>query len=191
MKIDFKRVLFIILCILFFDNTTAQNREISDSLDLVIQRHLDKTPFYKRDQLNIDEEDIVKFVDARPAFGGVYRDTYFTTGVPLNRTIDKNTADVLFQISVRHRLTRSRLPFNTFLYLTYTQKSFWNLYAESAPFRDTNYNPALGLGGKYIIHNNTLKGATFFSDRTRIERKRWGGRFKELEYDQFLDEVFF
>ncbi len=161
MKIDFKRVLFIILCILFFDNTTAQNREISDSLDLVIQRHLDKTPFYKRDQLNIDEEDIVKFVDARPAFGGVYRDTYFTTGVPLNRTIDKNTADVLFQISVRHRLTRSRLPFNTFLYLTYTQKSFWNLYAESAPFRDTNYNPALGLG-KYIIHNNTLKGATFF-----------------------------
>lgn len=140
-------------------NLKAQSIAANDSLTLLIEKRLEESVFYKKNQLVVNEEDILTYVDAMPAFA-VYRDIYFTTGVPLNRKITSNTADALFQISIRHRLTKSRLPFNTFLYLTYTQKSFWNIYAESAPFRDSNYNPALGLG-KYIIHNNTLKGSAF------------------------------
>lgn len=52
------------------------------------------------------------------------------------------------------------MPFNSFLYLTYTQKSFWDIYTESAPFRDINYNPSIGIG-RYIIRNNTLLGTAF------------------------------
>lgn len=132
---------------------------MSDSIDHFIDERIKHTTLYKKDRIEISEEDVLKTVDAMPAFG-VYKDTYFTTGVPLNRPVNNSTADVLFQISIRQRLTRSRLPFNTFLYLTYTQKSFWNIYAESAPFRDTNYNPSIGIG-KYIIHNNVLKGSVF------------------------------
>jgi len=44
--------------------------------------------------------------------------------------------------------------------LTYTQKSFWDIYQESAPFRDTNYNPGIGLG-RYIVVDNRLTGAAF------------------------------
>lgn len=98
-------------------------------------------------------------MDALPAFG-VYKDHCFSAGIPLNESIDKNTADALFQISIRHRLTKSRFPFNTFLYFTYTQKSFWNIYAKSSSLRDSNYNPTLGLG-KYIIRNNVSKGTAF------------------------------
>jgi len=130
-----------------------------DSIEALIKKHLDENPFYKKDQIILNEEEALNKIDELPAFG-VYKDTYFTTGIPLDRKIDENSADVLFQVSVRHRLTKSRLPFNTFLYLTYTQKSFWNLYAESAPFKDNNYNPGLGLG-KYIIHNNVYKGTVF------------------------------
>lgn len=97
--------------------------------------------------------------DTLPAFG-VYKDTYFVSGIPLNKTIDGSTADAMIQISIRHRLTKSLLPFNSFLYLTYTQKAFWDIYADSSPFRDLNYNPGVGIG-RYIIRDNTLKGTAF------------------------------
>lgn len=109
--------------------------------------------------LEISEEEIIRKTDSLPAFS-IYKDNYFISGISLNERINNETADVKYQISIRHRLTKSLLPFDTFLYLTYTQKSFWDIYAKSAPFRDNNYNPGLGLG-RYIIVNNKLTGATF------------------------------
>lgn len=114
---------------------------------------------FRPKHLAISERDAIKMADRMPAFA-VYRDTYFVTGVPLNKEITSNTADVTFQISIRQRLTKSVLPFKTFLYLTYTQKSFWNIYAESSPFKDTNYNPGVGLG-KYILYKDRVVGAAF------------------------------
>ncbi len=113
------------------------------------------------DKLNLEmsDDEIIRKTDSLPAFS-IYKDNYFISGVSLNETINSETADVKYQISIRHRLTKSHLPFDTFLYLTYTQKSFWDIYAKSAPFRDNNYNPGLGLG-RYIIVNNQLTGATF------------------------------
>ncbi|MDU1890536.1 MAG: phospholipase A [Dysgonomonas sp.] len=114
---------------------------------------------FRPKQMAISESEAVRLADKLPAFA-VYKDTYFVTGVPLNEEITKNSADASFQISIRQRLTRSVLPFNTFAYLTYTQKSFWDIYATSSPFRDTNYNPGLGLG-KYLFYKNKLAGAIF------------------------------
>jgi phospholipase A1 len=47
--------------------------------------------------------------------------------------------EAVFQISAKHRL------FNTPIYFGYTQISFWQAYDRnnSAPFRETNYNPEL------------------------------------------------
>ncbi len=112
-----------------------------------------------RQKLAMSEDEIFRYMDSLPPFS-IYKDNYFITGVPLNKGINGETADAKFQISIRHRLTTSRLPFNTFLFLTYTQKSFWNIYRESAPFRDSNYNPGIGLG-RYIIVDNRLTGAAF------------------------------
>lgn len=113
----------------------------------------------KPQRFYVSEEEVVKAVDKFPAFG-VYRDTYFITGIPLNEQINRKTADVTFQLSIRQRLTKSVLPYNTFAYLTFTQKSFWNLYDKSSPFRDTNYNPGLGLG-KSIFYKGQLVGGVF------------------------------
>jgi phospholipase A1 len=114
---------------------------------------------FKPMHIIMSERDAIKMMDKTPAFA-VYRDTYFISGVPLNEEITNNTADASFQISIRQRLTKSVLPFKTFAYLTYTQKSFWNIYAQSSPFKDTNYNPGLGLG-KYILHKDRIVGAVF------------------------------
>lgn len=104
----------------------------------------------------ITRADIVREREESPAFS-VYRENYVITGIPLNQNINKNTADALIQISFRQRLTKSRLPFSTFAYLTYTQKSFWDVYAKSSPFHDNNYNPGIGLG-RFITQGNRLTG---------------------------------
>lgn len=69
----------------------------------------------------------------------LYQPNYFVTGV--GAIGEKNGApDAKFQISIRYDLVmppsrRWRLT------LAYTQKSFWDIYASSSPFRETNYNP--------------------------------------------------
>lgn len=120
---------------------------------------MEDSRIFRPRHLNISEDETIKLADRLPSFA-VYRDTYFVTGIPLNEKITNESADATFQVSIRQRLTKSVLPFKTFLYLTYTQKSFWDIYSESSPFRDTNYNPGLGLG-KYIIHDKKLVGAAF------------------------------
>ncbi len=169
-------------------NLSAQNLPVivNDSLVEAIKKEIEATPFYMKKQVDVEEKDIVKVIDALPFFG-IYNDTYFSTGIPLNTTIDKNTADALFQISIRVRLTQSVLPFNTFLYLTYTQKSFWDIYADSSPFRDSNYNPGLGLG-RYITKDNKLLGAGFIqvehesNGRDGDESRSWNRLSASVKY---------
>lgn len=150
---------------------------VSDSTMQKIGTYVDTTSLLTRNQIHTSEQEVIEVLDALPAFA-VYRDMYFTTGVPLNEKITRKSADALFQLSIRQRLTKSYLPFNTFAYLTYTQKSFWDIYDSSAPFRDTNYNPGIGLG-KYIIRNYQLKGAMFIqiehesNGRDEEESRSW------------------
>ncbi|MDH6309592.1 phospholipase A1 [Dysgonomonas sp. PFB1-18] len=132
---------------------------VDDSLRQKYDKAMEDPNIFKPRHLEITEEQAIKMTDRLPSFA-VYRDTYFVTGVPLNREITKNSADATFQISIRQRLTKSVLPFKTFAYLTYTQRSFWDIYATSSPFRDTNYNPGLGLG-KYLFYDNKVVGAVF------------------------------
>ncbi|MFH2034917.1 MAG: phospholipase A [Candidatus Zixiibacteriota bacterium] len=52
---------------------------------------------------------------------------------------DNQQIEAVFQVSAKHRI------FGTRLYFAYTQISFWQAYdsENSAPFRETNYNPEL------------------------------------------------
>lgn len=96
-----------------------------------------------------------------PSFSA-YRDNYFITGVPLQNSISKTTADAKYQISFKQLITRHLLPFETQLFLTYTQKSFWNIYEFSSPFQDVNFNPGIGLSSGIYNGNNELTGITEF-----------------------------
>lgn len=87
---------------------------------------------------------------------GIFHDTYFLTGVPTNKRIDNASADAKFQISFYQKLSKNLGFLNTSLMLTYTQKSFWDVYLSSSPFSENNYNPALILV-KPIVAQNTIK----------------------------------
>ena len=62
---------------------------------------------HERQELAMSEEEIINYMDNLPPFS-IYKDNYFITGIPLNKSIDGETADAKFQVSFRHRLTRSR-----------------------------------------------------------------------------------
>ena len=96
------------------------------------------------DSMTIDTDSLRRDFDNQPYFG-LYKDNYFTFGVPIGETPTKTNSNVKFQISIAQRLTRSTLPWNTYLFLFYTQKVFWNVLENSMPMTDLNFNPGIGL----------------------------------------------
>lgn len=96
-----------------------------------------------------------------PSFSA-YKDNYFITGVPFHRDISETTADVKYQISFKQLITRNFLPFESQLFLTYTQKAFWNVYEFSSPFQEVNFNPGLGLGKGVFNKDDELIGLMEF-----------------------------
>jgi len=99
-------------------------------------------------------------INKTPSFS-IYRDNYFITGIPTNSTSTKDNSDVKYQISFKQLLFRKTFSKNLYLFLTYTQKAFWNIYRDSSPFKEINFNPGIGIG-KPIIRDNHLKGLLIF-----------------------------
>ena len=131
----------------------------------------------KPEYLQLEKDIVLEQFNKQPNFG-MYKDNYFITGIPTNKAITNQTADAKFQISIRQRLFNSIMPFNTQLMLIYTQKSFWDIYDESSPFADNNYNPGLLLI-KPIIDKNRLKGMATLSfehesnGRDSLDSRSW------------------
>lgn len=108
----------------------------------------------------LTKEQVEDTISQIPAFS-MYRDNYFISGVPLHTTISKETADAKYQISFRQLLTRQTLPLDSYLFLTYTQKAFWNVYSFSSPFQEINFNPGIQLGIPVFNREEKLAGMAF------------------------------
>lgn len=106
-------------------------------LNLDAQILTQNTPSYNIDSLRRE-------FDKQPSFG-LYKDNYFIFGCPLDHAPTIKNSDAKFQVSISQRLTKSVLPWNTYLYLFYTQKVFWSILDDSMPMTDLNFNPGIGL----------------------------------------------
>jgi Outer membrane phospholipase A len=148
--------LIIIVILSACPNLYAQNLESKENESK--KTSSSKADWKKPNYRQINQSEIIKNFEKEPSFG-IFHDNYFTTGVPTNKEVNKSTADIKFQISIRQLLFKNLLPRNQILALTYTQKSFWNIYEKSAPFADNNYNPGLSLS-RPITHNGALIGFT-------------------------------
>lgn len=103
-----------------------------------------------------DADSVRKEIDRLPSFG-IYKDNYFTLGTSVGTKITQENSNVKFQISIRQRLTNSVLPFHSYLFLFYTQKTFWNVFENSFPMHDVNFNPGIGWA-KMIIRDARVVG---------------------------------
>ena len=117
------------------------------------------TDFTSRHE-SFNTDSIIRDFDSRPFFS-LYKDNYFVVGTELNQKPSRFNSDVKFQVSFSQRLTKTVLPWNTYLYLFYSQKTMWNVFEESLPLHDINFNPGIGLS-KLIISKGRLIGKASF-----------------------------
>ena len=108
---------------------------------------------------SFNADSIRKEFDNGPYFT-LYKDNYFTVGTSVGDKPDGDNSDVKFQVSIAQRLTKSTLPFNSYLFLMYSQKCMWNVFKESLPMRDLNFNPGIGLSKLLIVKDRLIGKAT-------------------------------
>lgn len=106
-------------------------------------------------------EDSVKRDFSNQPYFGIYKDNYFIFGPTVGPKANKHNTNVKFQISIAQRLTRSTLPWGTYLYLFYSQKCFWNILENSMPMTDLNFNPGIGITKPLFVKNRYIGKMTF------------------------------
>lgn len=111
----------------------------------------------------VDTDSVRRAFDRGPYFG-LYKDNYFIFGTSVNHTPTKTNTDIKFQISIQQRLTRSTLPFGTYLYLFYSQKCWWNVLENSMPMVDLNFNPGIGLAKPLFVKNRYVGKVTLIAE---------------------------
>jgi phospholipase A1 len=140
---------------------------------------------------HLTKEETNTYIKTMPSFS-IHKNNYFISGVPTNKNVNAQTADAKYQISFKQLITRSTLPWDTYLFATYSQKAFWDIYAESSPFKEINYNPSLGLGKPIFDRNNRLTGLASLmfnhhsNGRDSIFSRSWNSI--NLKYSTTLDE---
>lgn len=87
---------------------------------------------------------------AHAPYFGLYKDNYFTVGMPIGEKITAANSNVKFQLSISQRLTNARMPWRSYIFLMFTQKTIWNVFQESLPMLDMNFNPGLGWSIPYF-----------------------------------------
>ena len=111
--------------------------------------------YYDSNHSKFNSDSIRHEFDKGPYFT-LFKDNYFTAGIPIGQKITGDNSDVKFQVSIAQRLTKSTLPFNTYLFLAYSQKCLWNVFQESLPMRDLNFNPGIGLSKLLIVKGKLI-----------------------------------
>jgi len=152
------RIFLFLLCLLMWTAAAAQivdaNNTGSFNSDS-IRRELDNGPYFT-----------------------LYKDNYFTAGTSIGQRPSSTNSDVKFQVSIAQRLTKSTLPFDTYLYLFYSQKCMWNVFEESMPMRDLNFNPGIGLAKHLFVKNRYIGKLTFLLEhesngRNGVDSRSW------------------
>lgn len=107
---------------------------------------------------------------------GMWKNSYFATGVATNQPISKNSSDVKFQLSVAMRLWNIKNKVD--ILATYSQRSVWDIYQKSSPFRETAYNPGIWVAWRTNDKVRLLFGFEHESNGLGLEN----GNSRSLNY---------
>lgn len=122
-------------------------------------------------------DSVLRDFSNQPYFG-LYKDNYFIFGPSVGPKPTKENTNIKFQISIAQRLTRSTLPWGTYLYLFYSQKCFWNVLENSMPMTDLNFNPGIGLTKPLFVKNRYIGKMSLIVEhesngRDSIQSRSW------------------
>ena len=105
----------------------------------------------------LTREEVYTSIKEMPSFSS-YQDNFFISGVPTNQAVSKDNSDIKYQVSFKQLVTRATLPLNSYLFVFYSQKAFWDVYRRSSPFEEINFNPGIGLGKPVFNKNGQIFG---------------------------------
>lgn len=105
----------------------------------------------------LTREEVYTSIKEMPSFSS-YQDNFFISGVPTNQAVSKDNSDIKYQVSFKQLVTRATLPLNSYLFVFYSQKAFWDVYRRSSPFEEINFNPGIGLGKPVFDKNGQIFG---------------------------------
>lgn len=130
-----KRILFLLLVLAAALTGRSQIVNVNDDVFRAdsVRREFDKGPYF-----------------------GLYKDNYFIFGTSIGPRPTRENSNIKFQISISQKLTKSTLPFGTYLYLYFTQKVFWNILENSMPMTDLNFNPGVGIAKPLFVKDRFI-----------------------------------
>lgn len=94
-----------------------------------------------------------------------HRTNYFVSGFT-------DDTQVKFQFSFKYDLWPNRSRHN--VYFAYTQKSLWDLYSRSSPFRESNYNPQVFYSHRHVAADRAHPGCTLVSEQMGFDHESNG-----------------
>lgn len=85
-----------------------------------------------------------------------YKDNYF---LPISyddkKRVSREQNEAKFQFSIKKTISKNILGLNETISFGYTQKSWWQIYDDSSPFRETNYQPEVFMIAPYPSFEKT------------------------------------
>ena len=124
---------------LFINFSIAKENENKDIEDLRVKMIVNTLiPQYDESK----ERKIIKFFDAFGIYP--YRENYFLFYTyDTGKTLGRKRQEAKFQLSFMKPMLYNLFGLNEIYSFAYTQKSFWQIYSYSSPFRETNYEPEI------------------------------------------------
>jgi phospholipase A1 len=129
-------------------DTEKEKLKIYDTLSTSDDKLTNQTiKRYSQSMYNVKAHDTNYFLPVSYRFKGQYEET---------NGHHANKVETEFQISIKYDFGANMLGFNEIYSIGYTQLAFWQLYEESAYFRETNYNPELFVTIPTIFSNEKI-----------------------------------
>lgn len=134
--------------ILSFEAKNTKNKELEDSLQEQIQR-VERSEKVYGSFLDTYQDDPEARQSVKQTITKIFGIAPYKTNYLLPYTYDdvghgdRKRAETKFQLSFQKSIVDDFFGLNESIVLAYTQTSWWQTTAESAPFRETNYQPEL------------------------------------------------
>jgi phospholipase A1 len=142
---------------LSFEKTTLTKKDITNVEEPLIRFGKNSIDSYENNVTNATIEKIIfANFDIKP-----YKTNYLLpyTYDFISKS-DRKSMETKFQISFKKQLGQNIFGLNEKFYLGYTQVSWWQTSASSAPFRETNYLPEIFVQFPYPSEKTALKAYT-------------------------------
>jgi len=154
------------------------SERISDQMDQNTNKEGAEYSLLKMDTDTVETKSIMSSLIDGNFFGlQAYQETFIlpvsysskkypriSSAIPIKTEYQKNT-EAEFQISLKKPLTYNLFGLHEHITFAYTQKVWWQMYSDSAPFRETNYLPELFM---------TVPSSQEFDDNYGLKFTKYG-----------------